>query len=121
MQQGLGLSAVQTGLAARFAPQQADLIEIAAELRVEPTALALRLLNMRWIDQATCEALCCERQRASVAGTPKRFSPAFVGMLHSAIDHGRLSARKAAKAVGMGLPQLCDLFAEHSMTAPYKL
>lgn len=97
------------------------LADVAAELRVAPTALAWRLFNMRWIDQAACEALRRERQRTSVAGTPKRFSPAFVGMLHRAIDHGRLSARKAAKAVGMSLPQLGDLFAEHSMTAPYEL
>jgi antitoxin component of RelBE/YafQ-DinJ toxin-antitoxin module len=42
-------------------------------------------------------------------------------MLHRAIDHGRLSARKAAKAMGMSLTQLVDLFAEHSLAAPYEL
>ncbi|MBY4833782.1 helix-turn-helix domain-containing protein [Burkholderia dolosa] len=97
------------------------LADVAAELRVAPAALAWRLFNMRWIDEAAREALRHERQRAPVAGTPKRFSAGFVGMLHRAVDRGRLSARKAAKATGMSLPQLADLFTEHSLAAPFEL
>ncbi len=97
------------------------LADVAAQLRVAPAALAWRLFNMKWIDEGTREALRHERQRAPVAGTPKRFSAGFVGLLHRAIDRGRLSARKAAKAMGMNLPQLSDLFTEHSITAPFEL
>jgi hypothetical protein len=51
-------------------------------------------------DEATRNVLLRERQRASIAAAPKRFFRTFVAMLHEAIDRGRLSARKAAKALG---------------------
>lgn len=97
------------------------LAEVAAQLRVAPVALAWRLFNLNWIDRRTCDGLCREPQRANLAGTPKRFSQSFVTMLQRAIDRGRLSARKAAKALGMSMPQLADLFAEHSLPAPFEL
>lgn len=97
------------------------LAEVAAQLRVSPAALAWRLFNINWIDRPSCDALCQEPQRATLSGTPKRFSHSFVTMLHRAIDRGRLSARKAAKALGMSMPQLADLFAEHSLPAPFEL
>ncbi len=97
------------------------LTDVAAQLRVAPVALAWRLFNMKWIDEATREALQQERQHASVVGTPKRFSASVVAMLYRAIDCGRLSARKAAKAMGMSLPKLADLFTEHSLAAPFEL
>ncbi len=97
------------------------LADVAAELRVAPVALAWRLLHMRWIDGATRENLARERQRSSSGFVPKRLSPSYVEMLHGAIDRGRLSARKAARAMGMSLPQLAELFAEHSLCAPFEL
>lgn len=95
------------------------LVDIASELRVTPVALAWRLFNMKLIDGPTCQRLQQERQRSSTTGTPKRLSSKFVSMLHTAIDRGRLSVRKAAKALGMSPPQLADLFAEHSLPAPF--
>ncbi|MCA7082318.1 helix-turn-helix domain-containing protein [Cupriavidus cauae] len=97
------------------------LVDVAAELRVCPIALAWRLYNMKRIDAATREGLRKERQRSSAGRKPKRFSDSFVSMLHTAIDRGQLSARKAAKAMGMSLPMLNDLFAEHSLPAPFEL
>lgn len=97
------------------------LADVAAELRVAPSALAWRLYNMKRIDEDARDALVHERQRASLAGTPKRFSRTFVTMLHRAIDRGQLSARKAAKAMGMNLTLLSELFAEHSLPAPFEL
>lgn len=97
------------------------LAEIAAQLRVAPSALAWRLFNLKWIAEPTLKALKVERQRLSRGAIPKRFSASFVAMLHRSIDQGRLSARKAAKAMGMNLTQLVDLFAEHSLAAPYEL
>jgi Zn-dependent peptidase ImmA (M78 family)/transcriptional regulator with XRE-family HTH domain len=97
------------------------LAEVASELRVAPTALAWRLYNMKRIDEGTRGLLMLERQRPSVAGTPKRFSHSFVAMLHEAIDRGQVSARKAAKAMGMNLALLSELFAEHSLAAPFEL
>lgn len=96
------------------------LVQIAAQLRVAPVSLAWRLYNLKWIDPTT-RRLLQEHHAGTVAGAPKRFSPAFVGMLHRAIDRGQLSARKAAKAMGMNLMQLVDLFDEHSRPAPFEL
>ncbi len=95
------------------------LADVAHELRVAPVALAWRLFNMKWVDDAMRQALQQEHQRPSTAGTPKRLSHNVVTMLHTAIDKGRLSVRKAAKALGMTLPQLADLFTEHSLSIPF--
>lgn len=97
------------------------LADVAMQLRVAPVALAWRLFNLNWIGTETRDALQQEHQRPSVAGTPKRFSPAFVNMLHRAIDRGHLSARKAAKTMGATLTQLVDLFSEHSLSSPFEL
>jgi Zn-dependent peptidase ImmA (M78 family)/transcriptional regulator with XRE-family HTH domain len=97
------------------------LAEVAAELRVSPAALAWRLYNIKRINDDTLNALKQLQQRDSITGTPKRFSLNFVVMLHKAIDRGELSARKAAKAMDMSLPQLGELFVEHSLLAPFEL
>jgi Zn-dependent peptidase ImmA (M78 family)/transcriptional regulator with XRE-family HTH domain len=97
----------------------AHLADVAHELRVSPAALAWRLFNMKSIDEATRQNLLQERQRPSTTGTPKRLSVNFTTMLHAAIDTGRLSVRKAAKALGMSLPQLAELFTEHSLSVPF--
>lgn len=97
------------------------LAEVAAQLRVAPEALAWRLFNLHWISREVCDRLRREHQRAALAGTPKRFSVSFAGMLHRAIDKGQLSARKAAKTIGLSMPQLADLFTEHSLSVPFEL
>ena len=99
----------------------AHLCEVAALLRVAPVTLAGRLFNLKLIGDDTRRGLSFETQRPSVSGPPKRFSPAFVKMLHEALDNGRLSARKAAKAMGLGLGGLTELFAQYDLTAPFEL
>lgn len=99
----------------------AHLREVAALLRVAPMTLAWRLYNLKRIDDATRSNLSQQKQRPSVSGPPKRFSPTFVKMLHEALDNGRLSARKAAKAVGLGLGGLIELFAQYELAAPFDL
>jgi hypothetical protein len=42
-------------------------------------------------------------------------------MLHEALENGRLSARKAAKAMGLGLGGLTELFAQYDLAAPFEL
>jgi Zn-dependent peptidase ImmA (M78 family)/DNA-binding XRE family transcriptional regulator len=97
------------------------LVEAAAQLHVAPAALAWRLFNLRRIGDDTRRALVAEHQRMTATGAPKRLSPAFVQMLGRAIDHGRLSARKAAKTLDMNLSQLGDLFSEHGLPVPFEL
>ncbi|ACL05401.1 helix-turn-helix domain protein [Desulfatibacillum aliphaticivorans] len=98
------------------------LADVAAQLKVSLASLAWRLFNLKRIDKATCEALLKQKhQPLSHPSIPKRYSRSFVSLLYEAIDKGRLSARKAAKALGMSLPMLSDLFIEHSMEAPFEL
>ncbi len=99
----------------------AHLCEIASLLRVAPVALAWRLFNLKLISEDTRRHLAQEKQRPSVSGPPKRFSPSFVRMLHQALEQGRISARKAAKAMGLGLGGLTELFAQYDLTAPFEL
>ena len=99
----------------------AHLCEVAALLRVAPVTLAWRMFNLKLIGEATRRALSQEKQRPSVSGPPKRFSPNFVKMLHEALENGRLSARKAAKTMGLGLGGLTELFAQYDLTAPFEL
>mgnify|MGYP001766816548 FL=1 len=99
----------------------AHLCEVAALLRVAPVTLAWRLFNLKLIGDDTRRSLSQEKQRPSVSGPPKRFSPTFVKMLHEALENGRLSARKAAKAMGLGLGGLIELFAQYDLTAPFEL
>jgi Zn-dependent peptidase ImmA (M78 family) len=99
----------------------AHLCEIAALLRVAPTALAWRLFNLKMIDEHVRLDLSKEKQRSAVSGAPKRFSATFVRMLHEALTQGRLSARKAAKAMSLGLDGMTELFAEYALAAPFEL
>ncbi|MCW8165126.1 ImmA/IrrE family metallo-endopeptidase [Verminephrobacter aporrectodeae subsp. tuberculatae] len=99
----------------------AHLCRVAALLRVAPVTLAWRLFNLKRIGADTQRSLAQEKQRPSVSGPPKRFSPTFVKMLHEALENGRLSARKAAKATGLGLGGLTELFAQYALSAPFEL
>lgn len=99
----------------------AHLCEVAALLRVAPVTLAWRLFNLKAISEETRRGLSQEKQRPSVSGPPKRFSTAFVKMLHEALENGRLSARKAAKAMGFGLGALTELFSQYDLPAPFEL
>lgn len=99
----------------------AHLCEVAGLLRVAPVALAWRLFNLKRIDDDVRRQLSLEKQRPSLSGPPKRFSAAYVHMLHEALDNGRISARKAAKAMGLGLGGLIEIFDQYGLTAPFEL
>jgi Zn-dependent peptidase ImmA (M78 family)/DNA-binding XRE family transcriptional regulator len=99
----------------------AHLREVAALLRVTTASLGWRLFNLKLIGEDTRQRLARERQRPSVSAPPRRFSQSFVRMLHQALEQGRISARKAAKAMGMGLGGLAELFAQYDLPAPFEL
>ncbi|HEV2524733.1 MAG TPA: XRE family transcriptional regulator [Gammaproteobacteria bacterium] len=97
----------------------AYLVKIASTFKVSPVALAWRLFNLKWIDKKTVDSMKEEHQRSSF--TPKPFSSNFVKLLYDAIEKGKLSARKAAKAMSMSLTQLKALFSEYSLSTPFDL
>lgn len=90
-------------------------------LQVTPSALAWRLYNLQWIDTQMLQALKSQPNGLTTKSIPKRFSRGYVGLLHEAIDQGQLSARKAAKALGLSLTDLKRLFKEHSFAVPFDL
>ncbi len=92
---------------------------VATRLRVTPLALAWRLYNLKRIDSDTREHL--GKQRAATGNPPQQFSIAFVRMLHDALEHGRVSARKVAKTMELELEDLTALFAEYDLAAPFEL
>jgi Zn-dependent peptidase ImmA (M78 family)/transcriptional regulator with XRE-family HTH domain len=97
------------------------LCEVAAKLKVAPVALSWRLFNLKLIDDKVRLNLSHQKQLPSTSNIPQRFSFSFVKMLHSALEHGGVSARKAAKAVGLGLGDLIELFSQYNLNAPYDL
>jgi Zn-dependent peptidase ImmA (M78 family) len=97
------------------------LAEVAAKLRVSTEALGWRLLQLGRIDTKTRTALAAVRLSGAKEETPRPFSKTFVAMLHTALDRGWLTARKAATAMGMTLGELKELFAAHDMKSPFDL
>lgn len=97
------------------------LSEVADRLSVTSSALSWRLFNLKLIDAPTRSKLAQYKRTDSKNSTPLSFSTSFVKMLHSALDTGGLSARKAAKSLGMSLSGLVALFAAYDMPAPFEL
>lgn len=98
---------------------QTYLISIVSTYQVTPSALAWRLYNLKWISKDVADALRAQKRRKGPP--PKRFSLTYAKLLHEGISQGRLSARKAAKTLGMDLTEFSALFAEHSLSAPFEL
>ncbi|SEK66421.1 protein of unknown function [Roseateles sp. YR242] len=97
------------------------LADIARQLRVSTDALGWRLRGLGRIDEATRLKLAATRRAESpTSETPKPFSTMFVKELHAALDRGRLTARKAASALGMTLGELADLFKTYELSDPFR-
>jgi Zn-dependent peptidase ImmA (M78 family)/transcriptional regulator with XRE-family HTH domain len=97
------------------------LYDVATLFRVTPSALAWRLHNLKLIKEDTRQQLLQGKQWSSPFTQPKPFSMALVRMLHETLEHGRLSAHKAAKTMGLGLNELNELFAQYELHAPFEL
>lgn len=99
----------------------AHLAEVAARLHVTTKALGWRLFNLGWINEDTRRALATEKPDRAPSSAPNRYSMGLAVMLHKAIDDGRLSARKAAKALELNLTQLATLFTDYGLDQPFEL
>lgn len=95
-------------------------VEAANAMSVPPGALSRRLQSLGRIDELTRAALAGVQQ-PDRQHVPASFSLPFTEKLHVALDKGRLSARKAAKTLGMSLAELTALFEAHSMRPPFDL
>jgi Zn-dependent peptidase ImmA (M78 family)/transcriptional regulator with XRE-family HTH domain len=96
------------------------LADVAAQLRVSVGTLGWRLRALGRIDESTRKSLLCERRPGPDDEMPKLFAETFVKQLHTALDKGRLTARKAAKALGLPLQELAQLFVAYNLSDPFK-
>lgn len=97
------------------------LMEVAQKLQVSTTALGWRLFSLGRINEATRLALLQGQRTDMQDQPPQLFSAGFVKLLHLALDKGRISARKAAKGLGLSLNQLSELFPAYGLSKPFTL
>lgn len=97
----------------------------AAHFKVSRVAVMWRLVVLGHLSRAAADRL-----RDSVPGNtgaadkavpPLRFSRRFVDTLGWGIEHGHLSARRAATLMDMTLDDLAGLFDEHGIAVPFDL
>ncbi|CAD7384824.1 XRE family transcriptional regulator [Xanthomonas arboricola] len=97
------------------------LADVAHLLQVSYSSLAFRLLNAGMISRATCDVLKVRGGVRPPDSRPKLFSETFVKLIASGIEDGHVSARRAAGALGMTLPQLVQLFGDYAINPPFNV
>jgi Zn-dependent peptidase ImmA (M78 family) len=105
----------------------AGLTATADRLEVTATALLWRLVSLNLLDRVEARAtdsrrLAAKKTRGTRAvAKPPLFSKRFVEIVARAVEEGRVSVRKIASLLGLSVDDLGDLFAAHSVPAPYEL
>ncbi|MBD8633715.1 helix-turn-helix domain-containing protein [Oxalobacteraceae sp. CFBP 8755] len=101
------------------------LIIVADTLKVSPTALMWRLVNIKALPKATAGRIrdkslfsAFSRKRGQ---RPPRFSKKFVGIIGWGIESGHVSVRRTASLLAMSIDDLAALFEEHNLVAPFAL
>lgn len=97
------------------------LAEVAGQLHVTVHALAVRLKNLGRIDKEALQRILQIARSDSTQEVPLLFSHGFVNLLSNALGKGRISARKAAKTLGLSLHEMTQLFESHRLPAPFSL
>lgn len=97
----------------------------ATALRVSSKALMWRLHGLELLPKGEMLAVNQDRLTgnggaASAAAPEAAFSARFVQRLHTALDAGRLSAKRAASLLGVTLPALAGLFREYGLQPPFE-
>jgi len=113
-------SALDAFIDPECAKDAGHLAEVAHRLHVSTEALGWRLKSLGRIDDATRLALVGIRREPAAEELPKLFSSSFVKELHVALDRGRLTARKAAQALGMSLGDVASLFEAYELHDPFR-
>ncbi len=99
----------------------------ADRLEVTASALMWRLVSLDLLEKAEARATPAEALRFNgrptrpTGETPPLFSRRFVKIVARAVDEGRVSIRKIASVLNLSVDDLGDLFAAHSVPAPYEL
>jgi Zn-dependent peptidase ImmA (M78 family)/DNA-binding XRE family transcriptional regulator len=101
------------------------LIVVAETLKVSPTALMWRLVNIKALSKSSAERVR-DKSLFSAFGRkkiqpPPRFSKKFVETIGWGIESGHVSVRRTASLLGTTIDDLAALFAEHGLVAPFAL
>lgn len=97
---------------------------IASTLHVSGQAVKWRLVSLGILKRAVANRINdLEIQMNTLENShpPARFSARFVEMMGWGIEKGHISARRASKLLQMTVDDLTELFAEHSLRAPFEL
>jgi transcriptional regulator with XRE-family HTH domain len=94
-------------------------------LRVSVPALRWRMHNLGFLSRADVAALDTDRTLAAetvvVAPIPPLFSAEFVSRVHTAVETGRLSLRRAARLLDMELFEFSTLCATYGLPLSYEV
>jgi XRE family transcriptional regulator, fatty acid utilization regulator len=96
----------------------------ATRFRVSAAAVKWRMKNLGHLTPSGLEAIDDARLVAN-GGTlvgdvaPPLFSAGFVRLIHAAVESGRLSLRRAAKLLGLTLPEFGDLCRHYGVPLSY--
>jgi Zn-dependent peptidase ImmA (M78 family)/transcriptional regulator with XRE-family HTH domain len=92
----------------------------AYDLRVSTPALQWRMVQLGLLSKGDVDnTLDWFAEREMV--TPRPFSEEFVHALHSGLNAGRVSVRRAAALLGMTIDELADLFRAYQVDVPFDI
>jgi Zn-dependent peptidase ImmA (M78 family)/transcriptional regulator with XRE-family HTH domain len=107
------------------------LTAVADGLGVTASALRWRLVSLDRLDKTAAKAIpeakLRHNGRAQIAKGPAKeapptlFSKAFVEVIASAIDEGRVAMRRVSHLLGLSIDDLAELFKTHGVAPPYEL
>lgn len=97
----------------------------AAEFRVSAVACKWRLFNLELLDKADLLDIDDRRISGAPAASgddtiPRRFGAPFVRRIATALDDGRLSAKRSASLLGLSLSELADLLREYEIEPSFE-
>jgi XRE family transcriptional regulator, fatty acid utilization regulator len=101
------------------------LVSVASSLRVTAVALKWRLVVLGHLSKAEAEAID-DRELVGNGGSargaqPLLFDHELVARIHAAIEEGYLSLGRAARILGMTLPELGELCAAYGLPLSYEV
>ena len=99
--------------------------ETAEDLRVSAVACKWRCVNLGYLSKADLTDIDDRHPVANggpqdTAAPPRPFSERFVGRIATALEAGRLSAKRAASLLGLSLVELATLLQSYGIEPPFE-
>jgi Zn-dependent peptidase ImmA (M78 family)/DNA-binding XRE family transcriptional regulator len=97
------------------------IVSNATEFRVSGLALYWRLVGEGLLKGKQKEAIDTSRlsRSSDTSKLPRLFAETFVKSMHSVLEQGKVSARKAASLVDLEVDELDSLFASYGLASPF--